>query len=153
MQTSITTTIPVRNGEQFILQTLESLAGQTRRPDRVIVLDNCSTDATPQIVQGFKELPIQYIRNPRDLGPFGNFNRCLDFAAETEYLQILHGDDLIAPEFYEVMTRHLDDCAGRGLGWCLDERIDERGQRLSISGKPDGRVQALERDTFLARKA
>src|SRR5439155_18681458 len=44
-------------------------------------------------------------------------------------------------------------CAGRGMGWCLDERIDESGQRLSVSGKPDGRVQALERDTFLARKA
>jgi len=122
--TKITTTIPLRNAEQFVQQTLESVASQTRRPERVMVLDNCSTDATPQIVQGFKGLPLEYIRNPSDLGPFGNFNRCLDFAADTEYLQILHGDDLIAPDFYEIMTRHLEDCAGRGMGSCLDERID-----------------------------
>src|SRR6266481_4974977 len=104
MKSAVTTTIPVRNAQRFVRETLESVAGQTRRPDRVVVLYNCSTDDTPQIVQGFKGLPIEYIRNPRDLGPFGNFNRCLDFAAETEYLQILHGDDLIGPEFYEIMT-------------------------------------------------
>jgi glycosyltransferase involved in cell wall biosynthesis len=149
----ITTTIPVQNGRRFILQTLESLAAQTRRPDRVVVLDNCSTDDTPQIVQGFKGLAIDYIRNPKDLGAFGNFNRCLDFAADTDYLQILHGDDLLTQQYYEVMTRHLEDCAGRGLAWCLDERIDENGQRLSLSGKPDGRVQVLDPDAFFARKA
>src|SRR5204862_1139101 len=137
------------NAQQFILQTLESVAAQTRRPDRVVVLDNCSTDTTPEIVKGFKGLPIEYVRNPRDLGSFGNFNRCMEFAAETEYLQILHGDDLIAPEFYETMTRHLEDCRGLGLAWCLDERIDENGRRLSVSGKGDGRAQVLERDTFL----
>src|SRR5262245_41597585 len=131
MKPVITTTIPLRNAQQFVKETLESVAAQTRRPERVVVLDNCSTDDTPQIVQSFKGLPLEYIRNPRDLGPFGNFNRCMDFAADTEYLQILHGDDLIAPEFYEKMTAQLEDCAGFGLAWCLDERIDEKGNRLS----------------------
>ena len=153
MNAVITTTIPLRNAQQFVLETLQSVAAQTRPPDRVVVLDNCSTDETPQIVKSFKAIPVEYIRNPRDLGPFGNFNRCMDFAAETEYLQILHGDDLIAPEFYEKMTAQLEDCAGLGLGWCLDERIDDCGNRLSVSGKADGSAQVLDRDTFLARKA
>lgn len=153
MTARITTTLPVRNGQEFILETLNSLAGQTRRPDRVVVLDNCSTDATPQIVRDFKAIPIEFIRNPTDLGLFGNFNRCLDFAPETDYLHILHADDLVAPEFYATLTQHLEDCPGRGMAWCLDERIDEHGQRLSISGRTDGQVQVLDKDTFLARKA
>jgi hypothetical protein len=153
MKPAITTTIPVRNGQEFILQTLDSLAKQTRRPDRVIVLDNCSTDSTPQIVKDFRGLPLEYMRNPKDLGTFGNFNRCLDFAAETEYLHILHADDCVGPQFFEVMTQYLADCPGRGMAWCLDERIDERNRRLSISGKPDGRAVVLDRDNFLARKA
>src|SRR6266446_3624130 len=137
MKPVITTTIPVRNGQEFILQTLDSLARQTRRPDRVIVLDNCSTDSTPQIVKDYKPLSVEYIRNPSDLDTFGNFNRCLDFAAETEYLHILHADDFIAPRFYETMTALLEDCPGRGMAWCLDERVDEHNRRLSLSGKPD----------------
>jgi len=51
------------------------------------------------------------------------------------------------------MTKQLEDCKGRGLAWCLDERIDEQNRHLTISGKPDGRIQILDRDTFLARKA
>lgn len=153
MAATLTTTIPIRNSAQFFRQTLDSLAAQTRKPDRVVVLDNCSTDDSPQIAQQFQGLPIEYFRNPRDLGAFGNFNRCLDFAQETEYLQILHADDFLAPGFYESMTRQLGDCKGRGLAWCLDERIDEQGRRLSISGKPDGSVRVFDRDAFLARKA
>ena len=153
MRASITTTIPVRNGQAFIRQTLESLAAQTRKPDRVIVLDNVSTDATSQIVQGFKGLPVEYVRNPKDLGLWGNFNRCLDFAQDTDYLQILHADDVICPQFYEVLTRELDDCRGRGMAWCLDERIDENNHLLSVSGKSDGRATALRMDNFLAQKA
>src|SRR3982751_5821087 len=99
MQAKITTTIPVRNGQEFILQTLESLCRQTRRPDRVVVLDNRSTDATPKIVREFKGLPIEFLLNEKDLGTVGNFNRCLDFAPETDFLHILHADDYVSPRF------------------------------------------------------
>lgn len=153
MSVTLTTAIPAKNGEKFLLQTLESVARQTRRPDRVVMIDNGSTDGTEQIARDFKAFPIEFFRNPRDLDTFGNFNRCLDFAPETEYLHILHTDDLIQPKFYEVMMGHLADCKGLGMAWCLDERIDENNKRLSISGKPDGSVELFDRDTFLARKA
>ncbi len=153
MKAKITTAIPVRNGQEFLLQTLQSLAAQTLRPDRVVVLDNQSTDATREIVKKFKDLPIEFIVNPKDLGTFGNFDRCLDFAPETEYLQILHADDLILPQFYEVMVGQLKDCPGRAFGWCIDERIDEHNQHLTFSDKADGSVDILDRDTFLKIKA
>jgi glycosyltransferase involved in cell wall biosynthesis len=153
LKAKLTTIIPVRNGQEFILQTLQSLKAQTLRPDRVIFLDNHSTDATEAIALDFKGLPIEFIRNETNLGVFGNFDHCLDFAAETEYLHILHSDDLILPQFYEVMVGHLQDCPGRAFGWCTDERIDEHNQHLSFSDKIDGRVDVLDRDTFLKIKA
>ena len=42
----IISVIPVYNGKRFIRATLDSLAAQTLRPDRVIVLDDASTDGT-----------------------------------------------------------------------------------------------------------
>ena len=153
MKAKIITTIPVFNSEAFITQTLESVACQTLRPDRVVVLDDCSTDRTEEIVRNFKGIHCEFVRNPTTLGLFGNFNRCLDFAAETEYLQILHADDTIEPQFYEVMTGLLSDGGGRGLAWCLDERIDENNRHLSLSGQADGKIETLDRDIFLQRKA
>ena len=53
----LTTVIPVRNGERFLPETLDFLARQQRRPDRVVVLDNQSTDSTPELVRRFTGLP------------------------------------------------------------------------------------------------
>lgn len=153
MKETITTTIPAYNGEAFLPQALESLARQTRRPDRVLVLDDGSTDRTAEIVRGFRGLKAEFVPNSVNPGLFANFNRCLDHAAETDYLHILHQDDEILPEFYERMSRELEDCPGRGMAWCLDERIDEQGRRLSVSGKADGTVKQFGMDEFLALKA
>lgn len=153
MKVHLITTIPVFNGEAFLEQTLASVAQQTLKPDRVIVLDNCSTDRTEEIVRNFTALNCEFIRNERNLGLFGNLNRCLDYAAQTNFLHLLHADDTIKPEFYQVMTGLFTDGDGRGLAWALDERIDENNQRLSVSGKADGRVESINRDTFLQRKA
>ncbi len=153
MTTRIVTAMPVYNNEEFILQTLESLAKQTLRPDRVIVCDDGSTDRTESIVRGFRSIPCEWLPNPKRLGLFGNFNRCLGLADQGEYLQILHADDTLEPDFYRTMAAALDDCPGLGMAWCLDERIDEHSNRISISGKPDGAVEVLGMDDFLKRKA
>jgi glycosyltransferase involved in cell wall biosynthesis len=153
LSAKIITTIPVYNGEKFIVQTLESIARQILRPDRVVVLDNCSTDRTGELVKSFPGFPCEFIRNPTNLGLFQNFNRCLDFAPETEFLHILHADDTIKPEFYQAMTTVLAGGQGRGQGWCIDERIDENNGHLSFSGKEGGAVEFLTRDQFLQRKA
>lgn len=153
MKSKIITIIPVFNGEKFILQTLESVAAQTLRPDRVVVIDNCSTDSTEKIVKEFAGFKCEWQRNPTNLGLFGNCNRALEFAEETDYLHVLHADDLIEPKYYETMVKNLESCAGFGLGYCLDERIDEDNRRLSVSGKPDGSIAVQNADNFLKSKA
>lgn len=153
MPYEIITVIPVYNGERFLLQTLECIAAQTRRPDRLIILDNCSTDRTPEIVRNFKGMPCEYIRNEKNLGLFGNCNKGLEFARETKYLHFCCADDLVAPSFFDTMTRELADCNGFGLAFCQDERIDENNQRLSMSGNVSGGSETVPVDTYLARKA
>ena len=152
VKSQIITTIPVFNGEAFIAQTLESVARQTLAPDRVVVLDNCSTDRTEEIVRHFP-FPCEFVRNEKNLGLFGNLNRCLTYATQTKFLHILHADDLIEPDFYREMTGVLTNSEGLGLAWSQDERIDENNEHLSWSGKPDGKVELLSRDQFLQLKA
>jgi len=153
MKSNIITVIPVYNGEKYIRETLDSVARQTLRSDRVIVVDNCSTDDTAKIVQEYKEVKCEYLRNPQNIGLFANCNRALEFAAETNHLLLLCADDLIEPKFFETMTAALSDCDGLGLAYCLDERIDENGKHLSVSGKVDGKLEEIPMETFLTRKA
>ena len=153
MQPRITTVIPVYNGREFILQALESVARQTLQTDRLIILDDCSTDGIGQVVKEFRALPFEWVRNEKNLGLFGNANRALQYSAETDYLHFLHQDDVIQPRFYEIMTQQLDSCDGYGMAYCLDERIDENNQRLSMSGKASGKIEEKDKDEFLCRKA
>src|ERR1041385_8849438 len=115
MKANIITVIPVYNGEKFIRQTLESVAKQSLRPERLIVLDNCSSDNTEQVVKDFQAVKCEWIRNPKNLGLFGNCNRALEFAPEANHLHLLCADDLIERDFYRRLTRELEDCLGRGL--------------------------------------
>src|SRR5262245_31941438 len=133
MSSKLITVIPVYNGAEFVLQTLESLAAQTLKPDRVIVQDNRSTDKTEELVKSFKPIRCEWRQNEKNLGWIGNFNRALDYSEEADYLHMICADDLVKPEFYARLISELESCQGIGLAFCLDERIDEHNKRLSVS--------------------
>jgi glycosyltransferase involved in cell wall biosynthesis len=142
--TELTTVIPVHNGERFIGETLHSVAQQVRKPDRLIVLDNCSTDSTRQVVEAFRGLNCQWQQNERNLGLFGNLNRALTFADQTQYLHLLHADDLLKPAFYERSLAALRSQPGRSLSVCPVEFIDESSESVQM---PVRMAPALGRGT------
>jgi glycosyltransferase involved in cell wall biosynthesis len=152
-KSKLITVVPVFNGAEYILQTLQSVANQTQRPDRLIIIDNCSTDNTQELVEEFRAFPCSWRQNEKNLGLFGNCNRALEFADQTEYLHLLCADDVIKPEFYATLIHELESCKGFGLGYCLDERIDENNERLSISGKDTGKVEIQAVANFMREKA
>ncbi len=41
------------NGARYLREQLESIAGQTRPPDELVICDDCSDDATDRIVRDF----------------------------------------------------------------------------------------------------
>jgi glycosyltransferase involved in cell wall biosynthesis len=149
----IITAIPVFNGEGFIGQTLQSIAEQTVRPDRLVVVDNCSTDNTERIVKEFKPIACEWRRNEKNIGLWPSLNRILELAQEAEYLHMICADDVIVPEYYATLTRELADCKSFGLAYCLDERIDENNQRLSLSGRVTGQIEVQNKADFLREKA
>lgn len=49
----ISVVVPVRNEEKTIHNLLDGLLGQTRMPDEIVITDGGSTDATPEIIEGY----------------------------------------------------------------------------------------------------
>jgi glycosyltransferase involved in cell wall biosynthesis len=64
----------------------------------ILVSDNCSADATPQIIEAMGErgLNIRYLRNEANIGSDANIAQCFNEARGT-YVQILGDDDLYLP--------------------------------------------------------
>ncbi|MDP2813939.1 MAG: glycosyltransferase [Erysipelotrichaceae bacterium] len=90
--------IPTYNRAGMIHRAIESALDQTYKNIEVIVVDNASTDNTAAVVASFTDKRLAYVKNERNLGLFGNFNRCIDLATG-KYLHILHSDDYICPDF------------------------------------------------------
>lgn len=59
------------NGERFLQQQLDSLAGQRVRPAELVACDDCSSDGTVAILEGFAAeapFPVRIVRNEANLG-------------------------------------------------------------------------------------
>lgn len=85
--------IPVYNREALVSEAIRSALRQDIPNMEVVIVDNCSTDRTWDVIQEFtSDSRVRVIRNPTNLGLFGNFNRCLELA-RGEFIRFLCSDD------------------------------------------------------------
>jgi glycosyltransferase involved in cell wall biosynthesis len=107
--TKISICIPTFNQAHFLSQAMASVLAQTYADFELIVADNCSTDNTRQVVEGFmaRDKRVRYYRNEENIGAQRNLNRCLHHASG-EYVKLLCTDDLIEPTCLEKSVEVLD---------------------------------------------
>lgn len=101
--------IPVFNGARTIQRTINSILAQTFQDFELIISDNASSDETENICRKFanKDVRINYIRQIKNMGPYGNFNFLLD-KARGKYFMLSGADDWRSPEFLELNVSALD---------------------------------------------
>jgi glycosyltransferase involved in cell wall biosynthesis len=93
---------PVYNGATFLDETMRAVQAQTYPNLLHIVHDNASTDATPEILAGYRNarVPVEVERNEQTLPIGANWNAAVArVPREAKYFRILCADDLIEPEF------------------------------------------------------
>ena len=100
----ITVCIPLYNGEHCVESALKSLELQTRKPDEVIIRDDCSIDNGKEIVSRFTGLNINLYSNEVNLGLVGNWNKCLE-DSNGDIVTFLHQDDGFEPKFLEQVEK------------------------------------------------
>ncbi len=92
--------IPTYNGAPFIREALASVFAQTRLPDEVVVVDDCSPDDTVAVVEAVAAtapVPVRLIRRAKNSGgPALPTNVGVD-AARGEWVATLDHDDTFAP--------------------------------------------------------
>lgn len=86
--------MPVFNGAAHLAQALESLLAQSFTDFEIILSDNCSTDATPQIVAQFaaRDPRIRARRQSENIGGLANFRLVLEAASGAYYMWAAYDD-------------------------------------------------------------
>ena len=119
--------VPAYNADRFLGEALASVCAQSHSAIEVIVCDDASTDATPEIARGTGDDRVRYLRNDRTLGGYGAMNRGVR-ESRGEYVAIFHADDVYDPRIVERELAFLNGHADAGAVFCLDRFIDEGGR-------------------------
>ena len=97
---STTVVVPLYNSSKTIVRAIESVLAQTYPPERVIVVDDCSTDDGPDLVRSMKATTVEVIAMPANSGPSPARNQGVR-QASTEWIAFLDADDTWEPAFLE----------------------------------------------------
>ncbi len=103
--------VPVYNGERVLRRAIDSLLAQTCDGLEIVISDNASTDATPEICREYaaRDSRVQYFRNECNIGPIANFRRAKELA-RGEYFAWNAADDVRPAGALEACVNALDTC-------------------------------------------
>ncbi len=125
---SIEVIIPVWNGQEYILKAIQSIEQQTLLPNRIIIVDDGSTDRTVEVVREYRgSIPIELLKKPHT-GLSDTRNQGIR-RASADYLAFLDADDEWYPQKLELQYKKFQTSELKNLGvvYCQYDLIDARG--------------------------
>lgn len=125
------------NRKILLARCLDAVLAQTRPVDRVILVDNCSTDGTPELLESggyLRNRSVEYVRLPENTGGAGGFHEGMKRAHELGYdwLWMMDDDGMPVTDTLEMLLKcvprilfrgclviNMDDPTGDELAFCL----------------------------------
>lgn len=115
---AVSVVLPVYNRASLVGRAIASVLGQTFSDLELVVVDDCSTDDTPAVLESFCHDPrVVVVRGEHNLGPAGARNHGIQHAAG-RYVAFQDSDDRWLPEKLELQVRALEEKAGADACYC-----------------------------------
>ncbi len=128
---------PMYNAEEWIEETIQSVQAQSYRLWEMIIVDDCSTDGSPEIVKSLQKQDsrIRYYRNRANSGAAMTRNQAISYA-KGQYIAFLDSDDRWYPFKLE---RQIARMQKEKLSFCYSacEVINENGRRVNVRNVPE----------------
>lgn len=100
----ITVLMPVRNGEKYIKNAIDSVLKQTFTDFEFIIIDNGSTDRTVEVIKEYKDERMRLERRKYQL--IENLNEGLDLASGS-YIAYMASDDIMHTERLRIQLKRM----------------------------------------------
>ncbi|MCF6524454.1 glycosyltransferase family 2 protein [Streptomyces sp. JJ36] len=129
--------VPFYNVQSYAQDALRSLRANSRPDFEFLLVDDCSTDGTPEILErAGRDLPgARLIRHEQNGGLATARNTGLD-AATGEYVTFLDGDDWLAPGYYPELLAAAEEL---GCDFLRTDHVQCTGRGRTLARVPHGR--------------
>lgn len=123
------------NGAEFLPAQLQSILGQSRPPDEIVICDDCSTDQTCGLIEHFKTgspVPIRLHKNPKNLGSLKNFEHAISLCSG-DVIALSDQDDVWRHDKLQLIEDAFRQNPTFGLVFSDAEIVDENLEPLNRS--------------------
>ena len=115
---TVSVIMPVHNRHDLVRRSIESVLAQNMTDFELLVIDDCSTDKTAEVVEEFCSDPRVHLhRNLKNLGPGGARNLGIDLA-RSRYIAFQDSDDRWFPEKLALQIAALESNQDRRACYC-----------------------------------
>lgn len=122
--------VPYYGDVPLMQAAVRSVQAQDGDDWRLTVVDDGREPGVPEWFEGLGDPRVTYLRNPRNLGVTGNFNRCVDLAA-APHTVLMGCDDLMLPGYLQTVRRALRRSPGAVI-------VQPGVQVVDAAGRPSG---------------
>lgn len=127
MSIPLTVALLTYNRASYLKEAIAGVLAQTYTNFEFLIMDNGSTDETPQVVLGVKDDRIRYVRNPP--GSAIEFNGVSAFhIARGDRIVVTHDDDIMEPTMLERQMRLMDEHPDVIVTWTNVIMINHRSE-------------------------
>ena len=123
--------MPSYNTAPYIEETIQSVLNQTYTNWEMIIVDDCSTDNTDEVLSRISDSRIRIFKNDRNSGAAVSRNRAL-CEAKGQWIAFLDSDDLWMPEKLEKQISFMEK-NGYSFSYTNYEEIDVYGNKTGVS--------------------
>ncbi len=129
----VSVVMPCFNSGPYVAEAIRNVAGQTLRDWELVVVDDGSTDESPDVMADWasREPRVRVVRQAN--GGVASARNAGYRAADksSSYLLFLDADDCLEPEMLTVMTGYLDARPDVGMAYCRHVLIDAAGATIA----------------------
>lgn len=129
--------IPNYNHAKCLPEALNAILSQSFRPFEIIIIDDCSTDNSVEVIESFMrhDSIIRLYRNEKNMGVNYSLNRGMGLSVG-EYVVFPAADDRICPGFFEKSINLLTQYPEAGLCSALQQQIGPNGELIGWTPTP-----------------
>ena len=140
--------IPTYNRADLLRKSIESVQNQTYEEWEIIIVDDCSTDGTEQVVKEFGDFRIRYIRNEKNLGAGASRNKGVALA-RYDYIAFQDSDDVWRCGKLEKQMQYMMNYSEYDMVYCSFLKHYSDGREIIVPNKQIGNRQGNMYTTLL----
>ena len=120
--------MPVYNAEKYLKEAIESILNQTFQDFEFLIIDDCSTDRSRDIIREYSDKRIKLLCNSSNIGVAATLNKGIK-AAKGELIARMDADDISAKERIEKQVKYMEENQECILCGGNIQYINEKGKR------------------------